>query len=163
MSSLSWVYTVCPDLSVWLIRTIMSLLPFYLLKSKIHWAAAQKNIKMTCVPSKDSDQPGYLPSPDQSTLSAQRNHESLASHLVTSESTDQTGQMPRLIRVFAGCTVNLVVFFVLWQLSSSKWRKWAASRQNQHGLWAQRRLRSAWASAQSDQSLRCLHEEALDP
>ena len=28
---------------------------------------------------------------------------------------------------------------------------------------AQRRLRSAWASAQSDQSLRCPHEEALDP
>ena len=30
-------------------------------------------------------------------------------------------------------------------------------------LCAQRRLRSAWASAQSDQSLRCPHEEALGP
>ena len=28
-------------------------------------------------------------------------------------------------------------------------------------LCAQRRLRSAWASAQSDQSLRCPHEESL--
>ena len=28
---------------------------------------------------------------------------------------------------------------------------------------AQRRLRSAWASAQSDQSLRCPHEESLGP
>ena len=28
---------------------------------------------------------------------------------------------------------------------------------------AQRRLGSAWASAQSDQSLRCLHEESLGP
>ena len=28
---------------------------------------------------------------------------------------------------------------------------------------AQRRLRSAWASAQSDQSLRCLHKESLGP
>ena len=28
---------------------------------------------------------------------------------------------------------------------------------------AQRRLRSAWASAQSDQSLRCLHKENLGP
>ena len=28
---------------------------------------------------------------------------------------------------------------------------------------AQRRLRSAWASAQSDQSLRCLHKECLGP
>ena len=30
-------------------------------------------------------------------------------------------------------------------------------------LCAQRRLRSAWASAQSDQSLRCPHKEALGP
>ena len=28
---------------------------------------------------------------------------------------------------------------------------------------AQQRLRSAWASAQSDQSLPCLHEETLGP
>ena len=28
---------------------------------------------------------------------------------------------------------------------------------------AQRRLRSAWASAQSDQSLPCVHEESLGP
>ena len=41
-------------------------------------------------------------------------------------------------------------------------KKWAASWQNQQcGMCAQRRLRSAWASAQSDQSLRCLHEEGL--
>ena len=33
---------------------------------------------------------------------------------------------------------------------------WAASRQNQqNGMCAQQRLRSAWASAQFDQSLRC--------
>ena len=30
-------------------------------------------------------------------------------------------------------------------------------------LCARRRLRSAWASAQSDQSLRCAHEESLGP
>ena len=35
--------------------------------------------------------------------------------------------------------------------------------QNQQNyICAQRRLRSAWASAQSDQSLRCPHEETLD-
>ena len=32
-----------------------------------------------------------------------------------------------------------------------------------NGLCVQRRLGSAWASAQSDQSLRCLHEETLGP
>ena len=30
-------------------------------------------------------------------------------------------------------------------------------------LCTQRRLRSAWAFGQSDQSLRCPHEESLDP
>ena len=40
----------------------------------------------------------------------------------------------------------------------------AASWQNQqNGMCAQRRLWSAWASAQSDQSLRCPHEENLGP
>ena len=39
---------------------------------------------------------------------------------------------------------------------------WAATWQNQrNGMCAQRRLRSAWASAHSDQSLRSLHEEPL--
>ena len=41
---------------------------------------------------------------------------------------------------------------------------WAASWQNQqNGLCAQRRLRSALASALSDQSLRCPYEETLGP
>ena len=41
---------------------------------------------------------------------------------------------------------------------------WASSWQNQQNeLCAQRRLRSAWASAQSDQSLLCPHEESLGP
>ena len=39
---------------------------------------------------------------------------------------------------------------------------WAASWQNQeNGMCTQWRLRSAWASAQSDQSLRCPHKETL--
>ena len=41
-------------------------------------------------------------------------------------------------------------------------QKWAASWQNQQNkMCAQRRIRWAWAFAQSDQSLRCLHEESL--
>ena len=41
---------------------------------------------------------------------------------------------------------------------------WAASWQNQqNSLCAQRRLRSVWASTQSDQSLRCPHEKTLGP
>ena len=42
--------------------------------------------------------------------------------------------------------------------------KWACTWQNQQNdMCTQRRLRSAWASAQSDQNLHCLHEEALGP
>ena len=41
---------------------------------------------------------------------------------------------------------------------------WAAAWQNQqNGMCAQWRLISAWASAQSDQGLRCPHEESLGP
>ena len=41
---------------------------------------------------------------------------------------------------------------------------WARAWQNQQNtVCAQRRLRSAWASAQSDQSLRCPHEGSLGP
>ena len=40
----------------------------------------------------------------------------------------------------------------------------AASWQNQqNGMCAQQRLGSAWASAQSVQSLRCLYEESSGP
>ena len=35
------------------------------------------------------------------------------------------------------------------------------AKTKQNGICAPRRLRSAWASAQSDQSLRCPHEECL--
>ena len=46
----------------------------------------------------------------------------------------------------------------------SRGPKWAASWQNQeNGMNAQHRLRSAWASTQSDQSLCYLHEESLGP
>ena len=42
--------------------------------------------------------------------------------------------------------------------------QWGAARQNQQNdLCAQQRLRSAWASAQSDQSLRCPYKEAVGP
>ena len=103
-----------------------------------------------------------------------------------SEDSDQTGWMSRLIWVFAGRTVTLLVlscrdsiiifklllnvpcFMVLvWNfewlssvcliyiLSQCCFYNSAAVRHNQQNdMCSQRRLRSAWASAQSDQSLR---------
>ena len=45
----------------------------------------------------------------ESLLSAWRKLRSLATHWAHSEDSDQTGRMPRLIWVFAGCTVILLV------------------------------------------------------
>ena len=47
---------------------------------------------------------------DQSLLSAWRNIDSLATHWVHSEDSDQTGRMPRLIWVFVGSTCHFVGF-----------------------------------------------------
>ena len=49
----------------------------------------------------------------ESSLSAWENLWSLATHWAHSEDYDQTGRMPRLIRVFAGCTCHFVNFVML--------------------------------------------------
>ena len=103
-----------------------------------------------------------------------------------SEESDKTGRMPRLIWVFAGRTVIVLVlsqggsFFdwilvyvgLIWPFSTVdiiKEERSEVRRLDHPDVWhlrrymtkptkwvrAQRRLRSAWASAQSDQSLRC--------
>ena len=52
---------------------------------------------------------------------------------------------------------------VLWPKYCDE-EKWAAAWQNKHNdMCAQRRFRSPWPSTQSGQSLRCRHEETLDP
>ena len=69
---------------------------------------------MACAPSEDrsawasaqSDQ--SLRCPHEETL------ESLATHWVHIEDADQTGRMPRLIWVFAGCTGHFIGFVMLW-------------------------------------------------
>ena len=108
----------------------------------------------------------------QSSLSAWRNLVSLATQWVPSEDSDRIGRMRRLVLVF----VRLFVLFcravahILWfcclnfLLLKSYYRKHyqqcTMSRlvtKPTKWLCAQRRLRSARASAQSDQSLHCLH------
>ena len=51
---------------------------------------------------------------DQSSLSAWRKFGFLATHWVHSKDSDQTGQMPRLIWVFAGRTCRFVGFVMCW-------------------------------------------------
>ena len=71
-----------------------------------------KTNKMTCVPSKDSDQPGHPPSLIRVFSLHGGSIGSLTTHKVQSEDSDQTGRMPRLTRAFTGCTWNFVGFIV---------------------------------------------------
>ena len=60
-------------------------------------------------PAKTQISPGICPAWSESSLSAWRKLGSLATHWAHSEDSDQTGQMPRLIWVFARCTLILLV------------------------------------------------------
>ena len=71
---------------------------------KTIWAATWQNQQNECAPSEDSDHLGIW---SESSLSAWRNLGSLATHWVHIEDSNQTGQMSRLIWVFAGRTLVL--------------------------------------------------------
>ena len=68
-----------------------------------------KTNKMTVRPAKTQISLGIYPVWSESSLSAWRNLGSLATHWAHSEDSDQTGRMPRLIWVFAGRTLTLLV------------------------------------------------------
>ena len=68
-----------------------------------------KPTKWHVCPAKTQISLGIHPIWSESSLSAWRKLGSLATHWVHSEDSDQTGQMPRLIWVFRGCTVILLV------------------------------------------------------
>ena len=68
-----------------------------------------KTNKVTVRPAKTRISLGICPVWSESSLSIWRNHGSLAIYWAHSEDSDQTGRMPRLIWVFAGCTLILLV------------------------------------------------------
>ena len=68
-----------------------------------------KTNKMSVGPAKTRISLGIRLVWSESSLSAWRNLESLATHWAHSEDPDQTGQMPRLIWVFAGRKVHLPI------------------------------------------------------
>ena len=73
------------------------------------WAVTWKTNKVTVRPAKTRISLGFHPVWSESSMSTWRNLGSLATHWAHSEDSDQTGQVPRLIWVFAGCTVILLV------------------------------------------------------
>ena len=77
---------------------------------------------------------------------------------------DQTARMRRLICAFVVRIWHKQVF--PWHKEKEKTNdiyEPAHDKTNKNDMCAQRRLRSAWASAHSDQSLPCPHEETLGP
>ena len=77
-----------------------------------------KQTKWHVRPAKTQIRLGICPVTLASLLSTRRNLRSLATHWAHSEVSDQTGQMPRLIWVFAGCTDHIAGFVVVWLKSS---------------------------------------------
>ena len=75
----------------------------------IKWAATWQNQQNECAPSEVSDQLGHLPSLIRSSLCAHWIAKDPRFLQVDFEDSDQTGQMPRLIWVFAGRRVTLLV------------------------------------------------------
>ena len=77
------------------------------------WASAQSDHSLRCALNGLLRTQGFFkrirPVWSESSLSAWRNLGSLATHWAHSEDSDQTGRMPRLIWVFAGRTLILLV------------------------------------------------------
>ena len=120
-----------------------------------------KTNKMNVHPAKTQISLGIPPVWSESSLYAQWLAKDPSFLHADSEDSDQTGRMPRLIWVFARrnqfvgfhmSRLRCICVFSSYQISlylsrlMTKPTKW---------LCAQRRCRSAWASAQSDHSLRC--------
>ena len=108
---------VCPDLPVRKLRNNTVIFNCMLrsnivdiILNKMHPEPRHdKTNKMNVRPAKTQIGLGIRPVWSESSLSAWSKLGSLATHWVHSQDSDQTGRMPRLIWVFAGRTVTLLV------------------------------------------------------
>ena len=99
-------------LEVWLILVILmtlpALLPYYAFL-EIYKPRHDKTNKVSVRPAKTQISLGIRSVWSESSLSPWRNTGSLATHWAHSEDSDQIGRMPRLIWVFAGRTLIILV------------------------------------------------------
>ena len=118
MPRLVWVFVirachfvgfVMRRLNIFCSVTCMSSCYFLVPVDTIHQARHDKTNKVTVHPAKTHISLGIRPVWSESSLSAWRTLGPLAIHWAHSKDSDQTGQMPRLIWVFAGRTVTLLV------------------------------------------------------
>ena len=137
------------------------------------WAVSWQNQRNDCAPSEDSDQPGHPSSLIRVFAVRMKkpwvlSYPSSAQRRLWSDWADVQADLS-----LGWAHSHFVGFVVSWLKWKQRWAtclsvdfkvKWAAAWQNQQNyLFTQQRLRSAWASAKSDQSLCCQHEERLCP
>ena len=92
--------------SLWIVYSVRS----YIVESQSTCESPHdKTNKVTVRPAKTQISLGIRPVWSESSLPAWRNLGSLATHWAHREDSDQTGRMPRLIWVFAGRTLILLV------------------------------------------------------
>ena len=84
-----------------------------------------KSAKWYVRPAKTRISLGIRPVWSESSLSAWRKLECLATHWAHSKDSDQTGWMPRLIWVFTGCTGHFAGFVMRWLKWSMLLRIWS--------------------------------------
>ena len=131
-----------------------------------HESQRDKNYFLACAPNENSNH--QLIHVFWSLSPAWRNFASLAIHNVPSEDSDQPVHAHWLNRLFTGHIMDSLnlrwAHISKGMFSAAAAHIWASTWQNvQNGMCPQRRVRSAWASPKSDQSLCCLHEESLGP
>ena len=95
----------------------------------INWAKARQNKQYDLWAQQRLISAWAFAQSDQSSLYALRIAKDLWLLYVDSEDSDQTGQMPRLIQVFAGCTGHFVCFVMLRLILS-------VTKQGQNALWS---------------------------
>ena len=128
---------------------------------KKKWAATRQNQQNECAPSEDSDQPRHPPSLIR-VFAVRMKKPWILSYPMSAQRrrwSDWADAQADLSLCWAH--THFVGFVMSWlifgQCLSGTAVLWAASWQNQqNGMRTQRRLRSAWASAQSDQGPHCV-------
>ena len=104
MRGLIWACGIMSSIANLIQNTIEALNPFFI------WAASWQNQQNgMCIQQRLKISLGICPVLTESSLSIWRKLGSLATHWVRSKDSDQTGRMPRLIWVFAGRTVIMLV------------------------------------------------------
>ena len=109
-----------------------------------------KPTKLHVRPAKTQISLGIRPVHSESSLSAWRKIGSLSTHLVHSEDSDQTGRMPRLNWVFAGCICHFVGFvmrrpFFTSFIFACLYEEFMITTRTRVAIWA-----ATWQNPQSD-------------